>query len=52
MVMNTGVSFGLASDAYKSFRIEYPPALFTQIEHAGTSMRRNLAVDLGSEGTS
>ncbi|HEX2584025.1 MAG TPA: class I SAM-dependent methyltransferase [Steroidobacteraceae bacterium] len=46
--MNTGVSFGLASDAYKSFRIEYPPALFTQIEHAGTSMRRNLAVDLGS----
>jgi len=48
MTSTTGVSFGLSSEAYRTFRVEYPPALFNCIETSSSSMRRHLAVDLGS----
>jgi len=45
---DAALSFGLRNDAYNTFRINYPAALYTEIERAAPTVRRNLAVDLGS----
>ena len=47
-INNSACSFGLNNDAYKVFRISYPPVLFDLIEKAVPQMRHKLAVDLGS----
>jgi hypothetical protein len=46
--MASGTSFGLNSDAYQHFRIDYPKTLFTHIERLGANTHRHLAVDFGS----
>ena len=48
MTINSGLTFGLNNDAYKTFRIGYLPALFDLIESVAPKMRRTFAIDLGS----